>query len=315
VLGATGFIGRWVARALCLRGANVHLAVRNASSLGAVSHRFGIRGHIVELDLLDSESVDCWLSTIRPSIVFNLAGYGVDRSENDERTAYRVNAELVLRICQTVAGSRDPNWPGQDIVHIGSALEYGDIGGELLEDSVAKPTTLYGRSKLAGTGLFQRAQRMHRTKGVVARLFTVYGPGEHPGRLLPSLLEGARSGAPVSLSGGLQKRDFTYVEDVAEGLLRLGLAAARPGEIVNLATGKLTSVRSFAETAADVLQFPRDRLRFGSLPNQFGEMEHGEVTIHRLRRLTGWAPRTGIAEGIEKTLARVSQPEPCVADR
>jgi dTDP-glucose 4,6-dehydratase len=137
---------------------------------------------------------------------------------------------------------------------------------------------------------------------LTARLFTVYGPGEHSGRLLPSLLETAMSGNPLKLTAGSQQRDFTYVEDVAEGLLRLGLCQAKPGEIVNLATGKLTSVRHFAETAARILQIPSQALNFGQLPTRTEEMAHSEVSVERMRHLIGWVPTTEIAKGIRKTL-------------
>lgn len=107
----------------------------------------------------------------------------------------------------------------------------------------------------------------------------------------------------VPLTAGDQKRDFTYVEDVADGLLRLGLAAAKAGEIVNLASGHLTSVRSFAETAARILNLPHDGLKFGSIPTRPEEITHAEVELARLRRLTAWIPPTGIPEGIRKTVA------------
>jgi nucleoside-diphosphate-sugar epimerase len=135
----------------------------------------------------------------------------------------------------------------------------------------------------------------------VARLFTVYGPGEHSGRLLPSLLAGARENRPIALSAGEQKRDFVYVEDVVEALLRLGASDTGPGEVVNVATGRLTSVRRFVETAAEVLAIPAEHLRFGALQPRFQESEHGDVTIEKLRRLTGWTPQTAIEEGIRRT--------------
>jgi UDP-glucuronate decarboxylase len=107
----------------------------------------------------------------------------------------------------------------------------------------------------------------------------------------------------LEMTRGEQRRDFTYVGDVADGLLRLGLAAANPGEVVNLATGRLTPVRAFAETAATVLGLEKTRLQFGKLPTRGEEMKHSDVTIKRLRQLTGWAPRMGISEGIERTLS------------
>jgi UDP-glucose 4-epimerase len=112
----------------------------------------------------------------------------------------------------------------------------------------------------------------------------------------------AKSGESLPLTAGGQKRDFTYVDDVAEGLLRLGLTEHGRGEVVNLATGRLTTVREFAETAARILNLPLERMEFGSIPTRSEEMEHEEVSLARLRRMTGWSPTTNVAEGIRRTL-------------
>jgi len=302
VLGGAGFIGRWVARALSARGARVLLVDRRGQAAAHVLSRYGIRGTVVEVNLGDAGEVSRLFREVRPSITFNLAGYGVDRTQRDERTAYRINAELVRDVCEASAGTRDAAWTGQDVVHVGTAAEYGDLSGRLPEDDPANPTTVYGKSKLEGTNALTSCCRRTGLKGMTARLFTVYGPGEAAGRLLPALLEAARTGTPVQLTAGTQRRDFTYVEDVAEGLLRLGAATAEPGRIVNLATGRLTSVRAFAETAADVLGISPDGLLFGALPHHYVEMEHAEVDVTRLRRMTGgWAPPTLVAAGIRRT--------------
>jgi nucleoside-diphosphate-sugar epimerase len=303
VLGASGFIGRWVARTLSSRGAKLYLLVRDESAAEKVFSQYGIRGSVSELDLADGAEVKRVLKKIRPSITFNLAGYGVDPSERDEQTSYQINAHLVETAGKAVVEIRDSNWPGQSMVHVGTALEYGIISGDLNEESSPHPTTVYGKSKLAGTKAFAALCRNHQMKGLTARLFTVYGPGEHPGRLLPSLLHTARNGIPLDLTSGNQKRDFTYVEDISEGLLRLGLVKTLPEPIVNLATGRLTSVRSFAQIAAKILRIPSDSLKFGILPNRDSEMEHSEVRIDRMLQLTGWIPPTDIKTGILKTLS------------
>jgi len=302
ILGAAGFIGRWVAHALCEEKAIVYLVVRNKGIAKKIFDEYRISGQINEVNLQDQEAVKNLFKKIRPSITFNLAGYGVDRSENDEKIAYRINANLVETICEIMNEIRDPGWKGQDLVHVGSALEYGAIAGNLSESSIPNPTTLYGKSKLSGTNNLSHFCKAFGFKGLTVRLFTVYGPGEQAGRLLPSLLETADTGKPISLTNGGQKRDFTYVEDVAEGLMRLGLAKIKPGEIVNLATGKLLSVRNFVETAAGILHIPHDRLRFGSIPTRAEEMKHNPVTLECLQQLIAWIPPTEIVEGIHKTL-------------
>lgn len=303
VLGASGFIGRWVARALCSCRAQVTLVVRDRRRGADVFERYGIDGDLLELDLeKESGQLPGLISAISPSIVFNLAGYGIDRRERDESAAYSINAELVQVLCEALAGTPDDFWEGQRLVHAGSALEYGAIGGDLNENSVVDPSTLYGRSKLAGTLALGRARSGPGLRGVTARLFTVYGPGEHEGRLLPSLVEAAASRQPVQLTGGLQKRDFTYVEDVAEGLLRIGLVSTFPGSVLNLATGRLTRVRDFVEIAAGQLSMEKRQLKFGAVETRAEEMDHEPVSISRLRGAIEWSPRTTPSEGISRTI-------------
>ena len=299
VLGATGFIGRWVSGLLTAAGAQLLLGVRDPAAAG-------LEGEAVAADLAVPGRATELVERVRPAIVFNLAGYGVDPAERDADLARRVNVELPGELCRALAGNitspgAGGGLAGARLVHVGSGLEYGSAGGDFDEDTPARPTTMYARSKLAGTRQVAALCPGLGVRGLTARPFTVYGHGEHQGRLLPSLLRAARSGEPVELTTGDQRRDFTYVEDVAAGLLRLGLADVPPGAIVNLATGRLTRVREFCEVAAGILGIPDDRLRYGALPVRAEEMVHVEVSVARLRRLTGWAPSTGIAAGIART--------------
>lgn len=303
VLGAAGFIGRWVGRALCDYGARLTLVVRNQATAIPIFQRYGIHGRIVELNLEDEDALPALFEQLRPTIVFNLAGYGVDHHERDEARAYLINARLVQHIAYALSDARDGGlWRGQVLVHAGSSLEYGAATGDLSENTPPQPTTFYGQTKLAGTCWLSRYAASTGLRALTARLFTVYGPGEHQGRLLPSLLETARTGRLLPLPAGTQKRDFLYVAEAAEGLLRLGLSNASPGEIVNLATGRLTRVRDFVETAARILGIPPDRLGFQMISSRFPETDHREVAIQRLRQLAAWTPTTSVPEGITQAV-------------
>jgi len=175
---------------------------------------YEIYGEVLEMDLREPGSSFDLFWKVRPSITFNLAGYGVDPSERDEKITHQINSDLPKSICSVVAKMKDPLWAGQDLIHVGSALEYGTAQGDLSEDSIPNPTTQYGQSKLSGTRHLTRCCEENSIKGVTARLFTVFGPGEHDGRLLPALLEAADAQNSVCLTSGVQERDFTYVEDV-----------------------------------------------------------------------------------------------------
>lgn len=303
VLGASGFIGRWVARALAESGACLTLAVRNAAEAGPVLRRWGVQADLWEVDLESDEALRRLCHSVAPSIAFNLAGYGVDPRERDEALAVALNVRLVERLARRLGERPASSWPGQRLVHAGSALEYGDLPGVLDEAAAARPTTLYGRSKLAGTRALARVGRATGVKALTARLFMVYGPGEHPGRLLPLLTRAAHDDTDIPLTSGEQRRDFTYVEDVAVGLLRLGLIPASVSLTVNLATGRLTRVRDVVELAARELGIREDRLKFGLLPTRPEEMSRVTgVSTDRLRELTGWVPATSPATGIRRAV-------------
>lgn len=292
VLGASGFIGQAVARALAHAEADLIVADRRPQQSGTPGK------HLIA-DLLPEGSAATLIREVQPDIVFNLAGYGIDRTQRDAALAERINGSLAGEAARAASHLKS-DWKGLRFVHVGSALEYGVASGDLDEASEPKPTTLYGETKLAGTLAVARAGPLCLT----ARLFTIYGPGEIEGRLLPSLAEAARSGRHLPLTEGLQQRDFTYVGDVAEGLLRLG-ALSPPDQlepIVNLATGELQTVKHFVTEAARVLGLRLGQLGFGELPTRVEEMAHLPVAVHRLHRRTGWLPTTSIAQGVLESM-------------
>jgi nucleoside-diphosphate-sugar epimerase len=301
VLGGAGFIGRWVTHALASAGAVTHVVTRDAARARRVLAAFPGAAEIIAADLSQPGTVADLVRTVEPAVVFNLAAHGVDPSERSAEVMARLNTAVVAELCDALRASPECGWRGVRLVHAGSALEYGSARGALAEDVTPVPTTAYGRSKLEATRRIARAVEADGLAAVAVRLFTVYGPGEHAGRLLPSLIEAARTRTRVPLSSGRQRRDFTYVEDVAEGLLRIGAAVPAPGAVLNLATGRLTSVREFAETAADVLSLDRSALEFEALPTRSEEMWHDEVDVTRLRRLVNWAPPTTVTDGIRRT--------------
>jgi UDP-glucose 4-epimerase len=182
-------------------------------------------------------------------------------------------------------------------------MEYGAVKGDLREDGATHPTSLYGKSKLGGTEAVVSFCKRKDLGAITARLFGVYGPGESAERLLPTLIAAASNKAGrIELTAGLHKRDFTYVEDVAEALLRLGLSDCRSGEVVNVATGTLTTIRAFVETAAKIFGIAEDRLDFGALETRAEEMNHDPVNVARLFELTGWKLETDLNEGLRRAM-------------
>lgn len=301
VTGADSFLGRWVARALTAAGAELWLVAGDAAALEASRARYAFAGAMREADLAREGEFARVYGEARPAITFNLAQYGLEPGAYDEARAEAINARLPQEIVRTIAEDAPGDWPGLRLVHAGSAAEYGEMNITVNEDSPAQPASVYGRTKLAGADHILTACERG-LRAAVARLSTVYGPGEHAERLLPSLLRAARSGESLPLAAGEHTRDFLYVEDAAEGLMRLGMQS-QPIGLMNLATGRLTAVREFAESAAEQLTMRAGQLQFSARPPRDDEAAHGPVDITRLKKNLFWKPVIGVREGIRRAIA------------
>ena len=312
VTGATGFIGRRVTSALLDAGREVGVLVREQDRLPAA-----LTGRVAETfveDLARPGGLARTIARWQPEILFNLAGYGVAKDERDDRLAQRLNADLPGEAADAMA-RLEGDWPGARIVHVGSALEYGVLDGPPDEGAVARPSTTYGRTKLAGTEALARATRARGLPCITFRLFTVFGPDERPGRLLPTLLAARGGTGRIALSAGEQARDFAFVDDVARVIAEADLVwwggdrildAGFPLDAgaINVATGQLTRVRDFVAAAARVLGIDASRLGFGDLPALPEEMPHQPVPIQRLRAISPLlVPRSDLERALRVTLA------------
>lgn len=301
VLGASGFIGRWVSRLLIGTEAQLVLVARKKEKLVSALSLFPNERKQIIVDLAEPHVLRSVFERAQPDITFNLTGYGIARHEVDENKAWRINAELVEEIAGIIAMSSPSKWKGLRFVHVGSGFEYGSVKGDVVESTPPNPVSVYGKSKLEGTRRLVNVIAKTGLPALTARLFTVYGPGENKERLLPSLLRIRRTGESLKLTGGKQKRDFTYVKDAAFGLLRLGMLPFIPGGIVNLASGSLTTVKDFVTCAQATIGLEPNQLLFGVIPYRKDELQQGRVDIRFLERCSGWSPTTSVAEGIMET--------------
>ena len=305
LIGASGPIGRALAGMFTGSLAELWVVARGETTAPG-------GGQVILADLSLPGAFARVLGSVKPHITFHLASAAGTSGNSDAALAERMNHDLASEIAGVVAGKDQPRWSGMCLVRAGCAAEYGPLEGVVREDSPANPAGVFGRSMLAGTWALARATQsspLLTGRATTARLFSVYGPGERPGRLLASLLEAARTGERLKLTRGEERRDFTYAGDVAEGLLRLGACQSAVPPVLHVATGHLISVREFAETAARELGLRPGQLDFGALPLLSDDMPRGAADTSRLTRLLGWRPRTTIADGIRETarLAGIAQ--------
>jgi UDP-glucose 4-epimerase len=299
VTGGSGFIGRHVIHRLVQEGHAVTLLQRSEWRAAGVHD-------LLRAPALTPASVRDLLRGRRFDWVIHLAGAGTHPTDRDIETLLRMNVD-VTRALATVSA----DWPARAMFVAGSGSEYAPSADRvpLVENSPLEERHLYGASKAAGTlGAIATASAT-KLPLAVGRLFGVYGPGEAPHRLLPTLFTRLRAGERVPLSPGTQERDFIYVDDVVDGILQVlrTLEHNPQAVIMNIARGEPNSVRVFAETTADLLSADRALLGFGDLSTRPGEVPYFCGDPSMLYAYAGWKARYDLRAGIARAVERLEQ--------
>jgi len=161
------------------------------------------------------------------------------------------------------------------------------------------PSSLYGRCKNSLNQIFEGFCAQAGLSGAWGRIFFVFGPYEHPSRLVSSVVQSLLAKTPVPCTHGRQIRDFLYVEDVARAFVDL-LCSEVEGS-VNIASGEPLSVKDLTLTIGEMLN-ASELLEFGKIPLSPSEPPLLVADVRRLRDEVGFRPRYSLEEALAKTI-------------
>jgi nucleoside-diphosphate-sugar epimerase len=297
VTGAEGFLGANLVRHLHAAGHEVVALARP----GGTSWRLeevAREVRILELDLRDTAAIERMLAAVRPQWVFHLAAHGAYSWQRDVETMIRVNVAATAAL---LAAARAADV--RAFVNVGSSSEYGLKGHAPREDEWLQPNSHYAVTKAAGTHLTALAAA-EGLPAVTLRLYSIYGPWEDPGRLIPALVREAASGSLPALAAPDTARDFVYVHDCCEALLRAAQRGAPggPGATLNVGSGRQTRLDELVELA-------RRSLGVSALPEWSTMSGRGwdtNVWVSDPRAAfehLGWRASTSIEDGLALTAA------------
>ncbi len=189
---------------------------------------------------------------------------------------------------------------GARLIYCGSCFEYGS-GAAWSEDALPAPTSEYGASKAAGWLIAQAFAHRTGLEVVSLRPFTMYGPMEPPGRLVPSVVRHALAGRPIDLTPGDQVRDFVYVADVADAFIAASTTDAAVGGTFNVCSGSAVTVRDVVQR---ILRSTGSTApaRFGALSYRPSERRVLSGDTSRAERILGWRARVSLDEGLARTI-------------
>jgi nucleoside-diphosphate-sugar epimerase len=300
VTGAIGFIGRHLVDGLIDANTQVVALVRPG---GRLPDQW--RGRVTCIECADwgEAGLRAALASQPFEVAFHLATYGVRPTDRDPDLMLRINVDLpalVVHLCKE---------RGTRLVMAGTFSEYQRPAERrpLTEQSPLEMDKIYGASKAAGGIVASSLAERLGVKLRLLRFFNVYGEGEAPHRLLPSLVAGLSRGKRVPLSAGTQVRDFIYVKDVVEACIKAGdgmMSSSRHSATTwNVCTGVGHSVRAFAALVAQIMGKPAELLGFGDLPMRADDEPYLVGDGARMFGDLGWRPKHDLEAGIRAAVA------------
>ena len=257
VTGAAGFIGTQIIKALLNKNYEITALIEKGDEKSREKLK-NISSRISVIDSLEDSSYDT---------IFHLATVGVRPDFDNIDLICDINIKMS---CNLVDFAKRNN--SGLLVNFGSCFEYGDHGDVLLtEDMECKPESLYAISKVASTSLVTAYAKQKAVNLITVRPFGVFGEGEGPARLAPSIINSLKNGQKIDTTAGQQIRDFVNVKDVAKAIVELSEAKYQAYEIYNICSNNPVKVRDFIEEIVSVCGFDKSLVNFGALPYRNNE--------------------------------------------
>ena len=232
--------------------------------------------------------------------VFHLAArFANEMSVNDPHEDLRVNVEGTLKILLESAKHNVTRF-----VYTSSSSLYGQSNSVTKkENSFPKPSTPYAASKLSGEFYCTAIHELYFMDYTIVRLSNSYGPYDPSGKfrnVIPNFIKAALFNKNLIITGtGNETRDFTYVDDVVDGIILAGTKPKGRNEVFNIGTGKETKISFIAK---QIIKYTNSKSKITFQPRRsFDHIARRKMNILKAKKLLGYNPKVNINDGIKKT--------------
>lgn len=289
ITGATGFIGYHLAK-YCLK---LNWSVTSISTKKPIKKRKLKNVEYLICDLYDKNKLNKKLS-LNFDYVVNLAGY-VDHSNRNRiiKSHYIGCKNLSTIFLKTKI---------KKFIQVGSSVEYGKIRSPQIENKNNKQSTFsaYGEAKLKSTKFLLNLSKKFNFPVTILRLYLVYGPYQDANRVVPITILNAIKNKKFDCSNGLQLRDFTYIEDVIEAIIKTLKNRQSTGQIINIGQGKPVSIKRVINKICELLNSGKPQ--FGKIDLRKDEIMKLYPNILKAKKILNWKPRISLENGLKKTI-------------
>jgi len=285
VTGASGFIGRQLCIKLKDLGSEIYGISRNGPK------EFNEINNWLIGDLADYDFTKSTISNVKPEIIFHLAAYVSGKRDLDVvLPTYHNNLSSTINI---LTASTE--------LGIKRLVLSGSLEEPTTKDQEKIPVSPYAASKYASTIYGKMFNKLYGTPVTIPRIFMVYGPGKQNfEKLVPYVIRSLIRNEKPKLTSGTRQIDWIYIDDIVEGLMRMGITEGIEGKAIDLGSGSQYSVKEVAQKIKNIIG-GNTEIDFGEVPDREFERIR-KADLGNTKKLLDWEPIIDIDEGLNKTV-------------
>jgi len=291
ITGAYGFIGRYLMEALTSQGARISVITQQSDQLS-----FAIKEYIG--DLRDIDFVNSCVDQSDPEIIFHLAAFK-ERSSSIDAFIPAIETNLIGSLNLFAAANKVKSL--KSIVVVGTAEEYGQNPCPFTEDMRESPVSAYSFSKLCMTHLCEVLNTLYNMPFVVVRPTLAYGPRQNTDMFLPALIKTLIEDKHFPMTPGMQTRDYVYITDLVDALIRAAEYGQGDEQIFNIGSGQPVAIASLALVVEKALG-KSGLVQIGTIDYRSGEIMEYFVDNSKAKAFLGWEPTVSLEEGLKTTI-------------
>jgi nucleoside-diphosphate-sugar epimerase len=183
-------------------------------------------------------------------------------------------------------------------IQAGSSLEYGRSLSPQTEKMKCNPISIYGKIKYKASKLV--IKNRNRFKFIILRLYQIYGPYQKNNRLVPFIIKSCLKNKKFNCTEGIQKRDFLYVDDLVNLIVKILKKKQLSSGIYNVGYGKSILVKNVIKKVNAFIK--KGKPDFGKIKMRKDEIVNLYPDIRKIKNTFNWKPKVNIAEGLKKTI-------------
>ena len=247
---------------------------------------------IYRIDIADRAGIDWVMREHKPDVVIHMASFPRQKVVNaNPAHGAQVMMEGLINVLESAKQHRV-----ERVVYISSSMVYGNFENQITEDSECNPIGQYGIMKLAGEHLVKDYHRRGAFDYIIIRPSAVYGPLDVEDRVIAKFMLAAMRGETLKVNGAEETLDFTYVDDVADGIVSATTRVMSANRIYNITKSCSVTLLKAAEMIVEIVG--KGTVEFRDKDVDFPS--RGALDIDRARVILGYNPKVDVEEGFQR---------------